>query len=121
MTAQSIANSSLVTRWTGPAVALLALLVFSRVLVCGFINFDDDTYVYRNSMVLRGLTAEGIAWAFTDTRTGNRHPVTWLSLMIDAQIARGIDALTGRAADRPNPLPFHLTNLLLHAANAWSA
>jgi len=30
-----------------------------------FINLDDGTYVSENPVVLRGLTLEGVSWAFT--------------------------------------------------------
>ena len=42
-----------------------------------------------NPEVLAGLTAHGAAWAFTTSREANWHPLTWLSLMLDAEIGGG--------------------------------
>ena len=52
-----------------------------------------------------GLTEKGILWARTSNEQANWHPLTWLSLEIDAQLF-GLRSWG-----------FHLTNLLLHAAN----
>ena len=49
-------------------------------------NVDDRLYVSQNEQVLSGLTSESIAWAFTDRSSGNWHPLTWLSLMLDCQL-----------------------------------
>ena len=69
-----------------------------------FVNFDDDVLVYENPMVARGLTAQGVVWAFT-TSVGNMwYPLTWISYMLDSQIYG------------PKPWGYHLTNVLLHAA-----
>ena len=45
---------------------------------CGheFVNYDDNMYVYENPEVTRGLTLEGIVWAFTHVRAANWHPLT---------------------------------------------
>jgi tetratricopeptide (TPR) repeat protein len=51
-----------------------------------FLNLDDDLYVYENPTVRAGLTAHGIAWAFSTFHTANWHPLTWLSHMMDAQL-----------------------------------
>jgi len=86
---------------------LLGLIVwaFLPAIQNGFINYDDELYVTANRQVQQGLTGEGIAWAFRSTETGNWHPVTWLSHMLDCQLF-GL-----------RPWGHHLTNLLLHAAN----
>ena len=34
----------------------------------------------------RGFTAQGIGWAFTHFHSGNWHPLTWLSHMLDCQL-----------------------------------
>jgi len=71
-----------------------------------FVNFDDDKYIYENPYVKTGLSLENITWAFKSFHSGNWHPVTWLSHMLDCQIYG-----TG------NPGLHHLTNLLFHLAN----
>jgi len=90
------------------AVALVALTLaaFLPVVRCGFVNFDDNRYVSENAMVQRGLTLDGVRWAFTTGELANYHPLTWVSLMLDR-------TLWGDGA-----LGFHLTNVALHAANA---
>ncbi|MGL6096206.1 MAG: tetratricopeptide repeat protein, partial [Fimbriiglobus sp.] len=71
-----------------------------------FVNFDDPGYVTGNPRVLGGLSPAGVAWAFSATAESNWHPLTWLSLQLDA-------TLFG-----PGPAGFHRTNVLFHAANA---
>lgn len=84
---------------------VMTLLAYWPVLSCKFINFDDPTYVTENPRVLEGLTLAGWRWAWTTFDASNWHPVTWLSLQLDAE-------LYGK-----NPAGFHATNLVLHAAN----
>jgi tetratricopeptide (TPR) repeat protein len=86
-------------------LSVATVLSFSPVFGCDFVNLDDDEYVTKNVHVLAGLTDEGFAWAWNGAHAANWHPLTWLSLMLDAQ-------LFGKS-----PLGFHLTNLLLHLAN----
>jgi Flp pilus assembly protein TadD len=83
----------------------MTLAVYWPVTRCEFVNYDDPDYFTSNLQVQTGLTAPNIIWAFSTGRTGNWHPLTWLSLMLDA-------TLFGQG-----PLGPHLTNLLLHAAN----
>ncbi len=89
------------------ALALVAvvLAVYGQTLGFGFIGFDDPGYVYHNPHVCAGLTWDGLRWACTTFQQANWHPLTWLSLMLDAQ-------LFGLRAGG-----FHLTNLLLHLLN----
>jgi tetratricopeptide (TPR) repeat protein len=88
-------------------VLTIAILgVFWQVQDHGFVNFDDGTYICNNSQVRNGLTWHGVAWAFTTTHANFWHPLTWLSHMLDCEIY-GL-----------NPAGHHLTNLLLHIANA---
>jgi tetratricopeptide (TPR) repeat protein len=78
-----------------------------------FVNYDDDIYITDNSHVKPGLTPANIVWAFRTFETANWHPLTWLSLQLDAQVY-------GSNPKRPwVSHGFHLTNVLLHAANAW--
>ena len=92
------------------AVALLlvtaVVAVFHPVLGNDFVNYDDDRYITHNRNVEAGLTRESVAWAFGSLHGANWFPLTRLSWMLDAEIF-GIEAWG-----------FHLTNLLLHAANS---
>jgi len=87
-------------------LVLSIIVVYYQVSTFDFTNYDTPKYVYNNSHVTDGLTAKGISWAFTTTYFSNWHPVTWLSHMLDVQLY-GL-----------NPGRHHLTNLLLHIANA---
>ena len=77
-------------------------LVFGQTLAHDFVNYDDKTYVYGNSLITEGLTLRGILRAFVDTQTGNWHPLTLISHMLDVQLY-GLKAGS-----------HHFTNVLLH-------
>ena len=86
-------------------LAAIVLVVFGQTLRYGFVNFDDEDYFTSNPHVLTGLTWGNAKWAFQIGYAANWHPLTWLSLMLDAQLFG-----TG-------PIGPHLTNIILHAAN----
>jgi tetratricopeptide (TPR) repeat protein len=81
-------------------------LVFGQTRDHGFVNFDDDAYVYGNPAVFKGLTPQAFVWAFTQTHSDNWHPLTWLSHMLDCQWY-GL-----------HPAGHHLTSVLFHTVNA---
>jgi tetratricopeptide (TPR) repeat protein len=90
------------------ALAILTVITFWSLKDCGFINFDDNRYVYENAYVQSGLNWNNIRQAFSTEiveKSGFWHPVTWLSLMLDYQIF-GL-----------NPHGYHLINLLFHVMN----
>jgi Flp pilus assembly protein TadD len=87
-------------------LAGVTVATFLPALGCGFVNFDDPDYVTQNRHVTSGLSAEGTRWAFTTFTNGNWHPLTWLSLQLDASLWW------------PDPRGFHLTSVLVHAVNA---
>jgi len=92
-----------------PAYALIVaatLIVYASVASHPFITLDDPDYVVRNDMVRKGLTGEGIGWAFTTYQASNWHPLTWISHMIDVSL---FDARPGAHL---------LMNALLHALAA---
>ena len=72
----------------GAAFALTALVwcVFGQTLGHQFINFDDESYVYANPIISRGLSWPSIGWAFTHVLSHNWHPLTALSHMLDCQV-----------------------------------
>jgi protein O-mannosyl-transferase len=94
-----------VARWICAALVVVALLPYLETLRSEFIRFDDGAYVAENPQVQQGLTWANVAWAFTTTSTGNWHPLTWLSHMMDCQFF-GL-----------RPGWHHLMNALLHGAN----
>ncbi len=88
------------------ALAVVTLLIYSRSFDAGFIQFDDPDYVVQNGHVLQGLTPDSVRWAFTTLACANWHPLTWLSLQLDASVYGGSKAGG-----------FHATNAFLHVAN----
>ena len=128
---EPMASRALDRRASGPApqvqrpyglLAVCGLLLAAVIAVFGqtaghdFVNFDDNDYVYENWHVRAGLTAEGIAWAFTQGHvSAHWHPLTWLSLMADAQVLSPREGPLDRARLAAG---MHLVNVALHAANA---
>jgi protein O-mannosyl-transferase len=90
----------------GILLFLLTAALYYPVRTHPFVNYDDNVYVNDNDHVKDGLSGDTILWAFTTYDAGNWHPVTWLSHALDVQM---YDI---------EPAGHHLTNLLLHAANA---
>jgi Tfp pilus assembly protein PilF len=84
---------------------ILVLTVYGQVGNHFFNNFDDDIYITQNPQVLKGLTWEGVSWAFTTFHAVNWHPITWLSHMADISIF-GLEAGW-----------HHRINVLLHILN----
>ena len=67
-------------------LCLVTLALYWNVLGHQFLNYDDPDYLTQNPMVQRGLTGEGIRYAFTAPVSSNWHPLTILSLMLDVQL-----------------------------------
>jgi hypothetical protein len=106
----SLQGEGVVTRQRGAdrrAIAGLLLLCIPWLLAvgCPLIGLDDPIYVKENPLVQNGLSAGGVLAALTATRGAFWLPVTWISLALDV-------TLFGRGA-----WGFHLTNVVLHAAN----
>jgi Flp pilus assembly protein TadD len=89
------------------AVGLIAITValYYPVGSHGFLNYDDEVYVFNNLHVKAGLHWATVRWAFSSFYASNWHPLTWLSHALDCQLF-GV-----------NPGPQHLVNLLLHVIN----
>jgi tetratricopeptide (TPR) repeat protein len=67
-------------------LAGMTFAVFGQTAGFGFVNYDDDVYVYENPVVSQGLTLRGVAVAATYGEIGHWHPLTWISHMADCQI-----------------------------------
>ena len=76
---------------------------FTPCIGNGFVNWDDNEYVYLNPHVKSGLTLPNILWAFHSNVGANWHPLTMILHMLNCQIF-GLD-----------PWGHHLVNLLLHS------
>ena len=87
-------------------LGLVTLALYWPATGFDFINYDDPDFVTSNVHVQGGLNWEGVKWAFGLTGGDYWHPLTWLSLMLDA-------SLFGQEAGG-----FHFTNVAFHAANS---
>src|ERR1700720_2617454 len=83
-------------------LVVMTWLVFGQTLNHPFINYDDPAYTSENSEIFGGLTGHGVAWAFTHVHSGNWHPLTSISHMLDCQFF----AL--------KPRGHHFTSVFLH-------
>ena len=86
-------------------LAVITVSAFRQVVNHEFVYYDDGEYVTENRHIHKGVTIEGLRWAFTTRHAANWHPLTWISHMLDIQVF-GL-----------KPQGHHLTNLLFHTAN----
>ena len=86
-------------------LALAVWAVFGQTARFGFVNYDDNAYVYENPKLAGGLSFEGVAWAFSHAECFLYHPLTMISLRLDYQL-HGLHAGG-----------YHLTNVLIHTAS----
>lgn len=84
-------------------LAIATAVLYSPVRTYGFVELDDPAYVTENPNVSRGLTANGVMWALTESHSANWHPLTWISHMADV-------SLFGMNAGA-----HHVVNVVLHA------
>jgi len=87
-------------------LAVLTWIVFGQTLGYDFVNYDDSSYVYKNSNITRELNVASIVWAFTHIHSLNWHPLTTITHMLDYQLY-GL-----RAGGH------HFSNVLLHTIGA---
>src|SRR6185295_19642365 len=93
-------------RGLGPlACALITVAVFWPALGHQFVDWDDPMNLVDNPE-FRGLGGRNLRWMLTTTLAGHWIPATWISFGVDYRLW-GMD-----------PLGYHLTNVLLHAASA---
>jgi protein O-mannosyl-transferase len=83
-------------------LVVITWLAFGQTVRYDFVNFDDNNYVYANPTITSGLTPDGIIRAFSSRHSGNWHPLTTISHMLDCQ-------LWGLHAGG-----HHFTNIVLH-------
>jgi Tfp pilus assembly protein PilF len=92
--------------WLIPAlVALTTFVVFLSTLQNGFVNWDDESFLVNNHNY-RGLGWQQIRWMFTTCYLSSCMPLTWVTYGLD-YVVWGM-----------NPRGYHLTSMLIHAANA---
>lgn len=99
-------GNGFITRFVPPSfIFLVTIVAFLPALQNGFVNWDDDVLLLEN-LHYRGLGWEQLRWMFTTCYLGSCRPLTWMTL--------GLDYLFWGM----NPTGYHLSSLLLHAANA---
>ena len=86
-------------------VLSITLLVYLQVLQNGFVNWDDDLYVYENEHI-RAFDRNFLRFLFS-FNAGNWHPLTWLSHTVDY------------AVWNLNPAGHHLMSIFLHLFNTF--
>src|SRR5438128_420715 len=86
-------------------IALVTVVPFLPTLDNQFVNWDDDDNLVENPQY-RGLGWTHLRWMWTTSHIGHYAPLTWMTF--------GLDYLLWGM----NPVGYHLSNLLLHAANA---
>ncbi len=92
--------------WLTPTlIALATVAVFLSSLQNGFVNWDDEKNLVDNPFY-RGLGWAQLRWMFTTFHMGHYQPLSWVTF--------GLDYLLWGM----NPFGYHLTSLLIHAANA---
>jgi Flp pilus assembly protein TadD len=89
---------------TGLVLALV-MIAFGRSLMQGFAPLDDDLLIARN-LAIRGMTPANLKTIFTTFDPELYIPFTFISYQMNYMVA-GL-----------SPWIYHLTNILLHAANA---
>jgi tetratricopeptide (TPR) repeat protein len=102
-------------RWStgivGATIFLAVMAVFSPCLRNGFVDWDDPAMLLENPHY-RGLGPAQLRWMFTTFHMGHYQPLSWITLAVDYLSAK---AWFGDGLD---PRSYHLTNIVLHAANA---
>jgi tetratricopeptide (TPR) repeat protein len=93
-------------QWGIPTIVVfLTMAAFYPLLQNQFVNWDDYKNIVENP-AYRGLGWKNIHWMFTTFHMGHYQPLSWMTLGMD-YILWGM-----------NPFGYHLTNLILHGANA---
>src|SRR5438445_8787392 len=93
-------------RWLVPVlIAVVTFAAFLPTLQNQFVSWDDDRN-FLNNYRYRGLGWTHLRWMWTAFHMGHYIPLTWMTF--------GLDYLLWGL----NPFGYHLTSLLLHAANA---
>jgi protein O-mannosyl-transferase len=90
--------------WIAFLVALVTFAVFFPALRSEFVNWDDYELLVDNPRY-RGLGWEQVRWMFSTFHNGHYQPLSWMTFALDYLIW-GME-----------PFGYHLTNLVLHAAN----
>jgi len=91
-------------KWIPFALMAFTFLLYSRAIVNGFTNLDDDFYILDNPF-LKDFSWNGVNAIFTSFYQANYHPLTTLIYLFEYNWF-GL-----------NPLPYHLLNVVFHCVN----
>jgi tetratricopeptide (TPR) repeat protein len=86
-------------------IFLMTVMIYTPALKNGFVNWDDNLYVYKNNHI-HSLRPSALSWMFSAFHAENWHPLTWMSHAAD-YVVWGL-----------NPFGHHLTSIILHGLNA---
>jgi tetratricopeptide (TPR) repeat protein len=92
-------------RWAPPLIVVVVTAIAFLPALSGDFAYDDQLNIQEN-LQFRGLAPANLKWMFTTFHLGHYQPLSWMTLACDYLIW-GM-----------NPFGYHLTNLLLHCANA---
>lgn len=85
--------------WMRAVLLISVLVVYAPVYRFEFVDYDVMLYL-NDPHVASPLSVQNVLWALTATGAANRHPLTWLSHMVDFQLsgtwAGGIISRTSR-------------------------
>ena len=87
-------------------IAFITFAIYLPALRNGFVNWDDDLYIYENQKI-QTIDVIFFKWIFTAVVAALWHPLTLFSYAVDY-------AIWGL-----NPLGYHLTNIFFHTANTF--
>jgi len=85
--------------------AVLITIAYSNISGHKFLNWDDVEYVLKNNRI-KSFSLDNLLWMFGDFSMANWHPLTWLTYTFNYAIWGG------------NPIPFKITNIILHTLNS---
>ncbi len=101
---KSLLDNKTFVRLSAIFVAVITFVTYLPALKNGFVNWDDDLYVYEN-INIGSIDPDFLKWSFTSQVASLWHPLTLISLSLD-------HAVWGLS-----PWGYHFTNILLHAFN----
>lgn len=87
-------------------LVIVTLGLYGQAVTFDFVSFDDGVFVTNNPMVNRGLTIQGVVWAFGLEQPAAYCPVAMISHMLDCTLFGAQDAAG-----------HHAVNVALHTAN----
>jgi Flp pilus assembly protein TadD len=87
-------------------VSITTILVYLPALQNGFVAWDDNLFVYKNSDIA-SISLKSLKWMFTTFHATLWLPLTWLSHAVDY------------AVWELNPMGHHLTSIIFHGLNTF--